>query len=65
MSATTAAAGEFGTKLRQLALQEGLHSLSHGLGAVSEKDLDSCLLEPHKRAHAHAAGNENLHAVLG
>ena len=64
MSATTTA-GEVGAKPRQLTLQESLHCRSYGLDAVTEKDLNSHLLEPHKWPHAHAAGNENLHAVLG
>ena len=52
-------------KCGKFALQEGLHRFSHGLGAVAVQDLDSHLIEPHERPHAHAAGNEDLHAVLG
>jgi hypothetical protein len=64
LSATAAAAGELGAKLRQPASQESLHGLSHGLGAAAMEDVDSNLLEPHKWPHTHAPGNKDLYAVL-
>jgi hypothetical protein len=61
---TPAAAGKLAGKLPQTSIQESIHCLSHGLGAGTVKDIDSHLIEPHERPHAHATGDEDLHAVL-
>jgi hypothetical protein len=61
----TAAASELLSEPLECAIQEGIYSLAHGLGAAAVKNIDSHLIESHQRPHPHAAGNEHLHPVLG
>ena len=59
-----AAAGVPLTELREPPFAERTNGFCHGAGLAAVIDLDPHLLKPHEGPHAHAAGNEDLNAVL-
>ena len=65
MPGPSTTAREITRELLEVPFQESIDSFSHGLGAAPEEDIDSRLVETHKRPHAHSACNENLNTVLG
>lgn len=49
----------------QVSLEECLHGLSNRLSVPAVENIDSHLVKAHERPHAHTAGDEHVHAVLG
>lgn len=52
------------SELGQHPLNPGGNGLSDGSGITTVKDVDAHLLESHQGSHPHAAGNEDLDAVV-